>query len=460
MKKISLIILVSLILTGCRKVSINREFSKLRCKTKELTNFDIYQNNIKASCNEEINEKLINGITRDQAIDIALINNAVLRSSFEGLGIAKSDLSQAGLYTNPRAAAEIYPILKAPVGIGKGPAVETSLSFAISDLWQVPLKKFVKEDELEIVSLSILELILDIIAQTRRSYDSALYLQEQIKINENILDQTKKLRDDIYKRYEFGLSNDLDKDFSDISVNKVSTEIIKLKKELNQAFIKLKKIMGTHPTCNLIRLNQEFDNYNYDLPNIETLEQLALNHRPELHRARMKIKQYQDELNLEKAKIFKDVNLGVAYKREFGNQGQGVGPYINLELPFFDFNQAQISKREYLLNQATREFDAEKINVLQEVNFYYEELMALIEQAKIYKESLLPKNQKALSYTDEYEKVMQFTTILLIQTRTTLFENKKQLTNIYYDILNAFTNLERSVGKKLEPKRGIVIYES
>ncbi|MCL5875083.1 MAG: TolC family protein, partial [Candidatus Dependentiae bacterium] len=102
MKKYGAMLALSL-LVGCTKVKIESDFSKLQQKSVETIGSSITLDNI---VHHEISDipytkDTEGGLTRNDAVSIALQNNPDLQADFQNLGIAKADLVQAGLYTNP-----------------------------------------------------------------------------------------------------------------------------------------------------------------------------------------------------------------------------------------------------------------------------------------------------------------------------------------------------------------------
>ncbi len=138
------VILLSMYLVGCHKIKVDPEFSKLKKQTHDRLSEPIsmasdYGEQIVE--NPDIEAALMHGLSREEAVRIALMNNPGLRAEFENLGIAKSDLAQAGLYTNPSINSVFYfPTREGLPGTAQT-NIEANAVFRLSDLWQVPLSK-------------------------------------------------------------------------------------------------------------------------------------------------------------------------------------------------------------------------------------------------------------------------------------------------------------------------------
>ena len=81
---------------------------------------------------------LEDGLTRKEAVRIALVNDPRLQAQFDQLGQTRADYVQAGLFTNPELGAFIgFPI-------SLDASAVTLLGF-LSDLWIAPARQAVAE---------------------------------------------------------------------------------------------------------------------------------------------------------------------------------------------------------------------------------------------------------------------------------------------------------------------------
>lgn len=442
-------IFLVLLLSGCHKGNINREFSYVKDSTFEMTGHDVVLlNAAQIPIDTTIMQKLTEGITRNEAIGIALKNNPELQVHFETLGIAKADLEQAGLYTNPDINGFFWTPLQ-----DSATELETGISFRVSDLWQVPLKKKVQKDILETVTFRILEFVLETMKNVRIIYDRALFAQARLQLLDDLKQQSLDLRDNIYYRQGFGLESDLDKYLIDIAVNNVLIDIIKSQNEYVQACIALKKILGVAPSPDPVKLTECADecieHFKQILPSLETLQNWALIHRPEIFKAHMKIQQFKDTIALEKSKVFRTVNAGVALKRDFDSD-KGIGPSFELSLPVFDQNQAQITRAEFLLEQVKKELLAIQLDIQKEVQTHYVDFVNHEKILRIYTDSIVPLYEKAVDYTDEFAQIMQITMVTVLHTEIGLIHNQILAVDIKQDICSTFSRLERAVGKRID----------
>ena len=199
-----------LFLWGCVTVKPEADFTKLE---KQLGISGDYQMLWEQSEKDEekikglVIQALEGGLTRNEAVSVALLNNRMLQSAFEEIGIAKSDLIQAGLYSNPNLGA----IFRFPTkGDESGTNIEIGASFSASDLWQIPLKRKLEEARFNRITLEIGDQILKTRHDTQAAYNRTYFLLRTKKSAEDLLHSFKALTKASERRQQFGYMTDLD----------------------------------------------------------------------------------------------------------------------------------------------------------------------------------------------------------------------------------------------------------
>jgi len=454
MKKYNLIVIIGLVLvlSSCRKVTIAPEFSTLKKETRESTHSEIIFDNtmhtdIKDVVHSEHNEPCT--LSKKEVVSAALQNNPELQADFQNLGIAKSDLMQAGLYTNP----SINSVFRFPThSPGPGTAqtnIETVASMRLSDLWQVPLAKDIAQDLVEMVSMRIFSNILTIVEEAKMAYDACLAAELRLKNMQDLLMVIYELRDEIYYRQSYGYTSDLDKDVIDAKVSMLESELKQQEAERQNTYTHLKKVMGLEPSSSPIVLSDMLYD-NLFVPDFIMMQDYALAHRPEIHIALLKIKQYEHTIRLEKAKIFKIVDIGIGFKQDFDKPFAGVGPFFGLDVPIFDDNYVQVARAEFLLKQAELELEAEKLRILESITKQYAYFEALKTEIEWYTTIVLPSYNKAIDYAYTYAATMQLNMITALESRVQFHEAYALYIDKLYHAMAEYAHLERAIGKNFE----------
>ncbi len=440
----NIIIILSILslLPGCawKKVQPRKEKMILRQEAYWRTRTYVPFNQLSQ---ETIDEKMNDGLSRSDALALVLNNNPALQAHFEKLGIAKSDLVQAGLFSNPR----LDTLFAFPKESGFNSDITASITMNIADLWQVPLRKKVAQDELEISTLDVLNEILNKIKKTKDLYNQLLYAQEQIRSTHLIIEQAKQIKERIIYRQQFGFTTNLDINFAEILVRTWELEILQYKTLYKDTLLQLRSLLSLPVNEESLKLTDSFIPQ-MPLESFESLKQFALENRPEIHIAHMKIQQAQDSINYEKSRFIKEVNVGFEYQRNDDGSKER-GPTFGLDIPLFDNNYAQIARENFSLKQRKKEFRAEKSNIIKEVHATYNLVTEAQEQLVLYKQ-ILASYKDAIAYAEKYTKSMQLNFVIMFQTYLDYYRTQQKQIETRYMYANAITDLERAIGKTLE----------
>ena len=435
-----LFILLLLLVSGCRRVKVDKEFAHIKQKAKEQTHSEIQWHTA-----DKAPACLTESLSRQRAIGVALENNMELQAIFEDLGIAKADLVQAGFFTNPH----IDSLFKFPGSSTTQKAqVEILGSMNLSDFWQVPIKSSIACSDLEIMSFTILRLIMETTIQVKIAYDTCLYKQELLSITHTILLKVKELRERITYRQTFGYQSDLDRYFADSVVGKWETKVIQQKAELKVAYTHLRRLLGITVSSESLLLTNALTYEQMALPSINTLEQIGQKNRTTLQISQLKIQKAQHELSLQKARVMDNVTFGFTYERDF-DRSKGWGPAIGFDLPLFDQKLAQISRAKFFINKTKKAYKAEMQRMQEEIYQAYAIAQALKDEIAVYQETIIPASKKGIDYSNRYFNRMQLNMIVLLETQLSLYEVQENRLNKQYHLALTIAELERSIGKIL-----------
>ena len=134
-----------LTLVGCAQVKPQADFAQARRLFTQSTGLpDIYDPDQPLLTSEELEAVLADGLTLQETLRVALLNNRKLHAEFMSIGVAKADWVQSGLFSNPTFAFSA----QFPEGGGRS-NIQTSIAQNIVDLWQIPKRKNVAQAALD-----------------------------------------------------------------------------------------------------------------------------------------------------------------------------------------------------------------------------------------------------------------------------------------------------------------------
>lgn len=435
--------LFGLFLTGCASVQTHQEWERVMAFATDRAGVETHWEQTEEDAKitkEKVNKLLSDGLTEDDAVRVALINNKTLQSAFEEIGIAKADVVQAGLFSNPNLSA----VFRFPFG-GGGNDIEAVMPFRISDLWQIPLRKKVAYARLESTMLKVSEEILNTVAETRHTHNKYIALSRVKDETEKMKKQMEEFRNHLMYRQKFGFTKDIDIYMADAAILELEDELSQIKKELEISRMRLNRLLGISPEqfdyVVIGDLPEEFK----PLPDLEILLAHAFSSRPDIQISKVKVENSKHVLALERKRIFANVEAGIAYARD--TEGTDfMGPEVEIQLPLFDQNQAQIAKAEYRLRQTEKELQAKMDLVHEEVTSALERLSFARSRASLIRNKLMTIRQDAVIYAETYFDAMQLNMLYLLEARQKLLESKRRLLEALREQRDQEIELEKSLG--------------
>jgi outer membrane protein, heavy metal efflux system len=165
-----IIIIVFLPLVGCTTMPFPMESSPIESFNQVATVVDArlrkeitwdasqYDNSLVRST---IEKRLSRPLTPETAVELALLNNRELQSTYADLGIAQAAVVQATLWKNPILDGMVTQPYK-----GGAPDYGFNLALSVVDILYVPLRKSVADSQLEETKLQVTAHVMNLAAQT------------------------------------------------------------------------------------------------------------------------------------------------------------------------------------------------------------------------------------------------------------------------------------------------------
>jgi cobalt-zinc-cadmium efflux system outer membrane protein len=440
--------LIFLLFTGCASVNTGQEWRKFQEIAKQRTDQELLWEKSEeeaAAIRKEADELLADGLSRQDAVRIALLNNRMLQSTFEELGISKADLVQAGLLSNPSLGA----VFRFLISSGSGTNVDADLFFPISDLWQMPFRKKAAAAQMEAAIMRVAQMVVNTAAEAKHAYDAVYYLDEARVETRKILDRFMAIRDQVNIRRDFGYMSDLDVYLSQIVVAEAEMEIARFEGELAIARSHLDWVLSLDPGQMGYELQKGVVEEHLKPPGLDEAIQYALDHRLDIRMARFKVHQVERAFELEKARILRHISLGVSYERD-PDGAEVLGPGFDIQLPIFDQNQAQIAKAQYRIRQARKSLQASEGQVREEVTSDLERIHLHQTRIQRFREKIIPFREKAIEYAERWVNAMQLNRLYLVEAQKGLFQSRREYLEALLERQQALVDLELHMGGKLQ----------
>ena len=468
---------------GCATVDPKADVQRTSSLVTERTgSAEVYDPLADELAAEKVERLLAGGLTIDQAVQVALLNNPAFQAMFAEIGASRADVVQSGLLSNPTVSVA----LMFPEGGGRS-RLTAGFAQQIVDLWQIPVRKKIAEDQLEQTILSVAQRAVEQTAEVKNACYQLLALEQVIAVqreNRELADQSMQL---VRRQYEAGLANQFDVNLARVSVLDVDTELIQLERDREVARSKLARLLGLSRYEKPWQLADKIP-----LPDAigeqRTLCEFAIQKRFDAAAATFQVRSAEEELRLAALKVFPDLSLGTDMERmesralprrhiladtaresiaagrltapSIQSRAQRaeekrmiidlvLGPSLSATLPIWDQNQAQIAKARFRAVQARKKFEDLLDQVYEEVQQTSQTARSDRQLLKFYNEQLLPQLQANVEASRQIYLAGQQSVLVLLDAQRSLVSRRKDYVNVLRDYALAMADLERAVGGRL-----------
>jgi cobalt-zinc-cadmium efflux system outer membrane protein len=430
-------------------------------------------------------------LTRDEAVALALRNNRALRADLELIGQADAELVQAGLMQNP----VISFMLMLPDGGGRAMLRGSLPMQPLQDLWLIPARRQVAAAQLQEAVLRVADRAIETATTVRTTYARLQYTQRALTlIDENIqlAEQTTQI---IEARQMAGQATQVESNLARIRALRLRSELEAMDAEHRAQQRELLLLIGFPALPDGWRVepvNEVADT----LPLIgdeEGLLVLGAEQRLDLLAAHWSLQAAEQRVALMRREGLPDLALGFTFERaaapraprgptlpaRFGNAtaqslvnrafGQNMpmppevapwqpkmreakwtlGPALDLEIPLFDQNQAQVAKAMHESNQRLAEYDDRAQTAIRGIRQALVRCGQARRQVELYRGTILLEVQRNLDLARQTFIAGQEGLAVLLQAQEDVIMTRMKTLEFLRDLLVSWAELEREVGGRL-----------
>jgi len=437
----SAVLLVAL--GGCAAVDPGSDYERARDEVRAATGEEgLYQPDEHDQVAEQVEMLLEEGLTVQESVKVGLLNNRDLQALLFEIGVSRADAVQAGLLSNPSLDA----LVRLPIDGGSS-TTEAGLLMNFIEFWHIPARKRLAEDQLEQTVLEIAHTATAVAAQSKVAYFSSAAAITALAVAEENRETAREFLDLTLARQAAGAATEVD-------VNAARSEFLEQEILVRQArFVvfeskrQLALVLGLDVDPSGLELVETLFSAPDATLELKNLLALSAAHRLDLRAATKGVEAAEHALALEHRLVLRSLNAGVSAERDEGDSA--IGPAVDLEIPIFDQNQAQIAKAEYRLAQAQRRLESLRTQVAQQVRGAYERYALATDSAWLYRDRLLPLRQSSLELArDSFtEGKTGFLSVLEAQGR--LLSARREYVERLEAVSRSFPELEAACGRPL-----------
>jgi len=331
-------------------------------------------------------------LTAEQAVVTALKNNREIRGQVEEIAVGRADLVQAGLLPNPVLSLTLrFPF--DPVSGGSFVGAQAVQSFAA--LWLRPTKIKAADARLNATVLGVSDKALRLVSDVKTSHAKIAYGQRSETITQESIAAAKVLAGKVEGQLKAGASTLLAVNRVRQQVKSLDENLRRQQRELAKERRRLLELMGfaAAPGDWTAALAAKEDEATHEPALPESLTEdvvisLATTQRLDVAATRALALAYAADLSTEERSRLKDLGMGVDFERDVDGK-RTIGPVLDLPIPIFDTNKAQIAKAGSLARIALANHEAVVQRAVREARVAYIGMMQASAAADEFRDDTL-----------------------------------------------------------------------
>lgn len=483
--RILLLLIPSISVLGCATVNARRDYQRAGSEVERAIGQAPLENpEDQAIADAAIAELMTDGLTADEAVKLALLNNPSARAVLLQVGMARADVVQAGLWSNPTIGFSF----NLPTGGGSN-QFGMNLAQNIADLWMIPSRSRAANQDLERTTLSAAQELVSLAVDTKVAYFNALAADSALSIAQDNVSLTEELLRITNARLDAGTVGSLDVNLAKGQALRAEVDARSARLESASSRRTLAALLGLTTSAHEILLSETLPKPVESELRVDQYVATALDSRLDARAARDAVEAAAARVELELASVFKNVELGFeaehqAHRAQGGRkiladaarssiangqltapeiQSRGqrnledsqridaiLGPSLSLSLPIFDQNQAQIAKARMSYLESKAMLEGLERGIVQDTREAADRLETAWNVATLYQNEVLPQAQETLDLSQATYQAGQTTILNVIDAQRSLLETRRANVAALQAAASAIAELERATARPVD----------
>lgn len=480
----ALLIAGVMVLTGCVSVDPRADLQQARDAISRQTGVaEVYDPQTEDIIAQRTQQLLQDGLSVNEAVQISLLNNRGFQALFQEIGASRADVVQSQLISNPSLSL----LFKFPEGGGRS-LMEFGLAQELVDLWQMPVRRKIAEAQLQQTIAMIVQRAVELAGEVRTQYYQALALEMAETAMRESLSLSERSVAFVEAQHRAGAVSRLDVNLARVRALDVRLELMAIGKQRRSAHIDLARLLGLMDTDRTWQLSDALPIPTQLLP-LDRAVATALRERMDVRIAEHELLQAEKELIQAHLQVFPSVSIGFESERPDSRALPGrkiladtlaesisngeltapsiqskaerdqerrdivdllMGPSVELTLPIWDQNQAQIAKARFQVEQRRKQLEDVRQSIRHEVEQAWvaaDESAALV---RFFQQEAMPvAEQTARDGREVYEKGEE-SILVLLDSQESLVSRRRAHITALGEYAAAMAELEQAVGIRFD----------
>jgi outer membrane protein TolC len=377
-------------LSGCATLSDDGGMGPVEQAAKTRLGKDLQRartDTERSAIDQRVAHLLAKPLSADDAVQIALLNNAGLQASFDELGIAEADRVQAGRLPNPGFS---FGRLQQ----GSGTEIDRSLQFNLIGWLMLPTLHALESRRFEQTRSAVTLGMLTLASDTRKAYYMALAAEETARYMRQVQTAAEAGAELARRQSQAGNWSKLQQAREQGFYADAALSVARAEQARGAARERLTRLMGLWGPQTQFVLPPRLPDLPKEATELPDIEQTAMAQRLDVQAARTGTAQLAQNLDLTRATRFVNVLELGAVRNTYSNAPPQRGYTVSVELPLFDWGSARVAKAEALYMQAVHRTAQTAIDARSEVRGAYADYRTSFDIARHFRDEIVPLKKR------------------------------------------------------------------
>jgi outer membrane protein TolC len=419
-----------LALTACASFSPDAGFDKVKADVSQRTASEprwARTDAERGDIQQAVKALLAKPLTPDSAVQIALMNNRGLQATYAELGIAESDLVQAGRLPNPGFAFE---------RLVRGGELEIGRAFIVNvlGLLTMPARTQIEQRRFDVAKTRVAAEASRVAADTRKAWYAAVAAQEGVKYMRQVKDAAEASAELAQRMARAGNFSKLDQAREQVFYAETTAQLARVSQAAVAERENLTRLMGLWGEDIRFTLPERLPDLPKAPQQLEHAEADALRQRLDVQAAMQEAQSVASSLGLTRVTGFVSLlEVGYQHNSESGKPPQR-GFDVELRLPIFDTGSARLVRAQHTYMQSVERAADLAVRARSEVREATHGYRTAYDLARHYRDEIVPLRKRISD-----ENVLRYNG-MLISVFELLADARQQVAsvNAYIEALRDF----------------------
>ena len=380
-------------------------------------------------------------LSEEDAVAIALWNNAALQADLAALGLAKADLLEAGLLRNP----SLQMLL--PFGYTQ---FEMLLNLPGEIFWQRPRRVAAAKVEVEHIATGLEQNGLDLARDVREAFTDLQLAKTRMRLGDDSVRLLRQILDLTEARLRAGDIGEIEVHTARMELGMAAEQTARFAQEQVLAHGRLRFLLGLESEQTTFDITSPGASGDVvgssQAPGLETLQEAAFASRPDLGAAALAIEAAAGRAKWERSKLFALAGL-LSIKKGAGLDFSPRGGFL-VELPVFQRNKGGITRADLEVERAGLQYLVVHQRIAQEVRDAYGQYQLAGTSLQFYRSDILPQAEEGMRLAEKSYQSGDESYLYVLEAMRRITDARLREAELVSDLRRAIARLDRSIGRK------------